>query len=114
LTEAARIIVIGAGIVGCGVATYLAQMGWREMLVVNGGPLLGAEDPQVTLASPCSGRGFNFASVVGENLANLVADVEAPCGTSMFHLTALLAAQDDLFAERCTPRPGVRHDIQTS
>jgi glycine/D-amino acid oxidase-like deaminating enzyme len=86
LTEAARIIVIGAGIVGCGVATYLAQMGWREMLVVNGGPPLGAEDPQITLASPCSGRGFNFASVVGENLANLVADVEAPRGTSKVNL----------------------------
>lgn len=77
---------IGAGIVGCGVATYLAQMGWREMLVVNGGPPLGAEDSQITLASPCFGRGFNFASVVGENLANLVADVEAPRGTSKANL----------------------------
>ena len=80
---------IGAGIVGCGVADPLAQMGWREMLVVDGAPLFRTEYPQVTLASPCSGHGFNFASVVGENLANLVADVEVPRGTSMFHLYRL-------------------------
>ena len=85
LTEAARVVVIGAGIVGCGVADHLAQMGWRDLLVGDGGRLLGAEYPQVALASPCSGHGFKFASVVGENLANLVADVEAPRGTSMFH-----------------------------
>jgi glycine/D-amino acid oxidase-like deaminating enzyme len=65
VTEAARVVVIGAGIVGCGVADPLAQMGWREMLVVDGGPLFRKEYPQVTLASPCSGHRFNFASVVG-------------------------------------------------
>ena len=89
LTEAARVVVIGAGIVGCGVADPLAQMGRPEMLVVDRGPLFRTEYPQVTLASPCSGHGFNFASVVGENLANLVADVEASRGTSMFHLYRL-------------------------
>ena len=89
LTEAARVVVIGAGIVGCGVADHLTQMDWREMLVVDVGPLFRKKYPHVILASPCSGHGFNFASVVGENLANLVADVEAPRGTSIFHLYRL-------------------------
>ena len=89
MTEAARVVVIGAGIVGCGVANHLAQMGWREMLVVDRGSLFRTEYPQVTLASPCSGHSFKFARVVGELLANLVADVEASRGTSMFHLYRL-------------------------
>jgi len=89
LKEAVRVVGIGAGIVGCGVADHLAQMGWRDLLIGDGGPLLGAEYPQVALASPCSGHGFKFASVVGEILANHVADVKAPHDTSIFHLYRL-------------------------
>ena len=89
LKEAARVVGIGPGIVGGGVVDHLAQMGRREMLIVDGGPFFRTEYPRVTLTSPYSGHGFKFADVVGENLANLVADAEAPRGTSMFHLYCL-------------------------
>jgi glycine/D-amino acid oxidase-like deaminating enzyme len=89
LKEAARVVGIGAGIVGFGVADHLAQMGWRDLLIGDGGPRFRAEYPQVVLASPCSGHGFKFASVVGKILANLVADVEAPYDTSIFRLYRL-------------------------
>jgi glycine/D-amino acid oxidase-like deaminating enzyme len=94
LTEAARVVVIGAGIVGCGVADPLAQTGWREMLVVDVGPLFRTESARTwPISSPMWG---------------------CPAALPYSTYTALLAAQDDLFAERCTPRPGARHDIQTS
>jgi sarcosine oxidase len=35
---------------------------------------LHPQHPQVVLASPCSGHGFKFASVVGEILADLAID----------------------------------------
>jgi glycine/D-amino acid oxidase-like deaminating enzyme len=36
LKEAARVVGIGAGIVGCGVADHLAQMDWRDLLIGDG------------------------------------------------------------------------------
>lgn len=35
----ARVVIIGAGIVGCSTAYYLAQMGWRDIVVLDQGPL---------------------------------------------------------------------------
>jgi glycine cleavage system aminomethyltransferase T/glycine/D-amino acid oxidase-like deaminating enzyme len=35
----ARVVIIGAGIVGCSTAYYLTQMGWREIVVLEQGPL---------------------------------------------------------------------------
>lgn len=35
----ARVVIIGAGIVGCSTAYYLAQLGWRDIVVVDQGPL---------------------------------------------------------------------------
>ena len=35
----ARLVVIGAGIAGCSAAYHLAQLGWRDMLVLDQGPL---------------------------------------------------------------------------
>ncbi len=35
----ARLVIIGAGIVGCSVAYHLAQRGWRDIVVVDQGPL---------------------------------------------------------------------------
>ncbi len=89
LKEAARVVGIGAGIGGFGVADHLAQSGRRNLLIEDGGPLFRTEYPRVTLTSPCSGHGFKFASVVGGNLANLVADVEASHDTSIFRLYRL-------------------------
>lgn len=35
----ARVVIIGAGIVGCSAAYYLTQMGWRDIVVLDQGPL---------------------------------------------------------------------------
>ncbi|MBL8056774.1 MAG: FAD-dependent oxidoreductase [Anaerolineales bacterium] len=35
----ARLVIIGAGIAGCSTAYHLAQLGWRDMMVVDQGPL---------------------------------------------------------------------------
>jgi sarcosine oxidase len=51
--------------------------------------------PQVIVASPCSGHGFKFASVIGEILADLAQDREPAFDLSMFRL--------DRFAAVATP-----------
>jgi sarcosine oxidase len=48
--------------------------------------------PQVIVASPCSGHGFKFASVIGEILADLVQDREPAFDLSMFRLDRFAAA----------------------
>lgn len=35
----AQVVVIGAGVVGCSTAYYLTQMGWRDIVVLEQGPL---------------------------------------------------------------------------
>ena len=35
----ARAVVVGAGIAGCSVAYHLTQLGWRDIVVVDQGPL---------------------------------------------------------------------------
>ena len=40
--DQARIVIIGAGIVGCATAYYLTRMGWRDIVVVEQGPLFEA------------------------------------------------------------------------
>ena len=35
----ARVVIIGAGIVGCSTAYFLTRMGWREIVVLEQGPL---------------------------------------------------------------------------
>lgn len=42
--------------------------------------------PQVILASPCSGHGYKFASVIGEVLADMAMDREPAFDLSMFRL----------------------------
>ena len=39
LRKHARVVVIGAGIVGCSVAYHLTRLGWRDVVVVEQGPL---------------------------------------------------------------------------
>lgn len=36
---AARLVIVGAGIVGCSIAHHLTQLGWRDIVVVDKGPL---------------------------------------------------------------------------
>ncbi|MBZ9937650.1 N-methyl-L-tryptophan oxidase [Mesorhizobium sp. BR1-1-16] len=45
--------------------------------------------PEVIVASPCSGHGFKFASVVGEILADLATDRTPPFDLSLFSLARL-------------------------
>ena len=47
----------------------------------------GAEE--VIVASPCSGHGFKFASVVGEILADMATDRTPPFDLSLFKLDRL-------------------------
>ncbi len=39
MRDQANVVIIGAGIVGCSVAYYLTQMGWRDIVVLEQGPL---------------------------------------------------------------------------
>ena len=39
MVRQARLIIIGAGIVGCSAAYHLARMGWRDIVVLDQGPL---------------------------------------------------------------------------
>ena len=42
MEDRASIVVIGAGIVGCNVADQLTQLGWRDVVVIDQGPLFEA------------------------------------------------------------------------
>ena len=39
LPGSAQVVIIGAGIVGCALAHHLAKLGWRDIVVVDQGPL---------------------------------------------------------------------------
>src|SRR5881296_3875755 len=39
MRDPAKVVIIGAGIVGCSTAYYLTQMGWRDICVLDQGPL---------------------------------------------------------------------------
>jgi len=39
LPENARVVIIGAGVVGSSAAHYLTQLGWRDVVVLDQGPL---------------------------------------------------------------------------
>lgn len=38
LPTQARVVIIGAGIVGCSLAYYLTELGWRDVVVFDQGP----------------------------------------------------------------------------
>lgn len=42
MKDRAEVVIIGAGIVGCGVADHLTSMGWTDVVVLDGGPLYEA------------------------------------------------------------------------
>jgi sarcosine oxidase len=45
--------------------------------------------PEVVVASPCSGHGFKFASVIGEALADLATKGDSKLDLSLFNLHRL-------------------------
>lgn len=54
---------------------------------------LHPEYPQVIIASPCSGHGFKFASVIGENLADLAIDGQTKHPLALFKPDRFLSLQ---------------------
>jgi sarcosine oxidase len=48
---------------------------------------LSPADPRVVLASPCSGHGFKFASVIGEVLADLALGKASKSDISRFQIS---------------------------
>jgi sarcosine oxidase len=51
--------------------------------------------PQVSFASPCSGHGYKFASVVGEILADLAADGATRHPIEMFSSNRFLSVEEE-------------------
>ena len=39
MSRKSRIIIVGSGIVGASTAYHLAQLGWKDMLILDQGPL---------------------------------------------------------------------------
>ncbi len=56
LPRAARVVIVGGGITGCSIALHLARAGWREILLVDKGPLTSGSTSQaaglVTMYNP--------------------------------------------------------------
>jgi sarcosine oxidase len=52
---------------------------------------LSPSDPRIVMASPCSGHGFKFASVIGEVLADLAIDGETPLDIGRFRISRLFS-----------------------
>jgi glycine/D-amino acid oxidase-like deaminating enzyme len=42
LPDDARVVIIGAGIVGCSAAYHLTRLGWKDIVVLDQGPLFEA------------------------------------------------------------------------
>jgi len=55
---------------------------------------LSPVDPRIVLASPCSGHGFKFASVIGEVLADLALGKASTSDISRFHIRRFGAQSD--------------------
>ena len=62
----ARLVIIGAGIVGCGAAYHLTKMGWRDVLVLDKGNLF--ENDGSTSHAPGGAHVTNFSKMM-TNLA---------------------------------------------
>jgi glycine cleavage system aminomethyltransferase T/glycine/D-amino acid oxidase-like deaminating enzyme len=41
MQDHARVVIIGSGIAGCSIAYHLTELGWRDIVVVEQGPLIG-------------------------------------------------------------------------
>jgi glycine/D-amino acid oxidase-like deaminating enzyme len=39
MQDKAKLVIIGAGIVGCSAAYHLTQLGWKDIVVIDKGPL---------------------------------------------------------------------------
>lgn len=64
MDDQAHVVIIGAGIVGCSVAYYLSELGWRDIVVVEQGPLF--ETGGSTSHAPGLLYQVNFSKVMSQ------------------------------------------------
>ena len=64
MEDHARVVVIGAGIAGCSVAYHLTELGWKDIVVVEQGPLF--ETGGSTSHAPGIVFSVNFSKVMSE------------------------------------------------
>ena len=64
MQDHAQVVIIGAGIAGCSVAYHLTQMGWKDIAVVDQGPLF--ETGGSTSHAPGMVFQVNFSKVMSE------------------------------------------------
>ena len=87
MEDKARLVIIGAGIVGCGVAYFLSKRGWRNIVVVEQGPLFETggsttHAPGLVFQINPSRAMAEFAKQTVELYSSLELDGE-PCWTSV-------------------------------
>ncbi len=79
----ASLVIVGAGIVGCAAAHYLSELGWRDVVVVDQGPLFQAggstsHAPGLVFQTNASKTMTNFARETVETYSSLELDGQ-PC-----------------------------------
>jgi len=79
----ASVVIVGAGIVGCGVADHLTRLGWRDVVVLDQGPLFEAggstsHAPGLVFQTKPSKTMTNLASYSGKGYSELELDGK-PC-----------------------------------
>jgi glycine cleavage system aminomethyltransferase T/glycine/D-amino acid oxidase-like deaminating enzyme len=79
----ASLVIVGAGIVGCAAAYYLSELGWRDVVVVDQGPLFQAggstsHAPGLVFQTNASKTMTNFARETVETFGSLELDGQ-PC-----------------------------------
>ena len=62
MKDRAQVAIIGAGIVGCSVAYHLARLGWRDVVVIDEGPLF--ETGGSTSQAPGGVFSINFSQMM--------------------------------------------------
>jgi glycine/D-amino acid oxidase-like deaminating enzyme len=75
----ATLVVIGAGIVGCSTTYHLAKQGWKDIVVVEQGPLFATGGS--TSHAPWPGLPDQFASKTMTKLAQYTIDLYSQLST---------------------------------
>jgi glycine cleavage system aminomethyltransferase T/glycine/D-amino acid oxidase-like deaminating enzyme len=87
MQQHARVVIVGAGIVGCSVAYHLTKLGWRDIVVVEQGPLFEtggstSHAPGLVFQINPSKTMTGFAKYTTELFRSLELDGEA-CGRAV-------------------------------
>ena len=126
LPESARAVIVGAGIAGCSVAYHLTKLGWRDVVVVDQGPLYEtggstSHAPGLVFQINASKTMTNFASYTvdlwkrmeldGEPCANPVGSLEVAWTDERLYRPKTQGRVRDELGSRCPrdqPRRGSR------